>query len=72
MRTDVEAINYLCNKNNQVSSHFLINRIGKIFNRLKVLKRRQRIIIRRKTGEIHFRNMNIEENLRNLKLFLIL
>ncbi|SVD08263.1 uncharacterized protein METZ01_LOCUS361117, partial [marine metagenome] len=23
MRTDVEAINYLCDKNNQVSSHFL-------------------------------------------------
>lgn len=32
MRTDVEAINYLCDKNNKVSSHFLINRIGKIFN----------------------------------------
>ena len=32
MRTDVEAINYLCDKNNQVSSHFLINKIGKIFN----------------------------------------
>ena len=36
MRTDVEAINYLCNKNNQVSSHFLINRIGKIFNLVNV------------------------------------
>jgi len=36
MRTDVEAINYLCDKNNQVSSHFLINRIGKIFNLVNV------------------------------------
>ena len=24
MRTDVEAINYMCDKKNQVSSHFLI------------------------------------------------
>ncbi|MDC0056527.1 N-acetylmuramoyl-L-alanine amidase [Alphaproteobacteria bacterium] len=32
MRTDLEAINYLCNKKNQVSSHFLINKVGKIFN----------------------------------------
>jgi len=36
MRTDVEAINYMCNKKNQVSSHFLINRIGKIFNLVSV------------------------------------
>ena len=36
MRTDLEAINYLCDKNNQVSSHFLINRIGKIFNLVNV------------------------------------
>ena len=36
MRTDVEAINYMCDKKNQVSSHFLINRIGKIFNLVNV------------------------------------
>ena len=36
MRTDLEAINYLCDKNNQVSSHFLISRIGKIFNLVNV------------------------------------
>ena len=36
MRTDLEAINYLCDKNNQVSSHFLINKIGEIFNLVNV------------------------------------
>jgi len=36
MRTDVESINHLCDKNNKVSSHFLINRIGKIFNLVNV------------------------------------
>jgi len=36
MRTDVEAINYLCDKKNKVSSHFLINRIGKIFKLVEV------------------------------------
>ena len=36
MRTDIEAINYLCDKDNKVSSHFLINKAGKIFNLVNV------------------------------------
>ena len=31
MKSDIEAINYLCNKKNKVSSHFLINKFGKIY-----------------------------------------
>ena len=31
MRSYIEAINYLCNKKNKVSSHFLINKLGKIY-----------------------------------------
>jgi len=32
MRSHEEAIKYLCNKNNKVSSHFLINKTGDVFN----------------------------------------
>lgn len=32
MKSDVEALEYMCNTNNKVSSHFLINKLGKIFN----------------------------------------
>ena len=31
MSSDIEALQFLCNKKNRVSSHFLINKSGKIF-----------------------------------------
>ena len=31
MKSDIEALNHLCDTKNKVSSHFLINKIGKIY-----------------------------------------
>ena len=32
MKSDVEALEYMCDRKNKVSAHFLINKLGKIFN----------------------------------------
>ena len=39
LNSDVEAINHLCLKKNKVSSHFLISKIGKIYNLVDINKR---------------------------------
>ena len=39
MRTDIEALNFLCNKKNKVSSHFLINKSGKIYKLVNLQNR---------------------------------
>ena len=39
MRSDIDAINYLCDKKNKVSTHLLISKKGKIFN-LVIFKNR--------------------------------
>ena len=36
MKSHVEAIKHLCNKNNKVSSHFLISKAGDIFNLVNI------------------------------------
>jgi N-acetylmuramoyl-L-alanine amidase len=39
MQTDIEAINHLCNKVSKVSSHFLINKKGNIYNLVNLKNR---------------------------------
>ena len=39
MKTDIEAINYLCDVKSRVSSHFLINKKGRIYSLVSVKKR---------------------------------
>ena len=39
MKTDIEAINYLCDIKSSVSSHFLINKKGRIYSLVSTKKR---------------------------------
>ena len=32
MKSDIEAINHLCDKNNKVSAHFVVSKSGTIYN----------------------------------------
>ena len=39
MKSDIEALKYLCSKKNKVSSHFLVNKSGKIYSLVDLKKR---------------------------------
>ncbi len=39
MKSDIEALEYLCSQKNKVSSHFLVNKSGKIYSLVDLKKR---------------------------------